>query len=102
MWGEATRNPPLVALAQEILGELRTVIAGMLERWQSAGNTLPIRAEDLTPVLLSLVQGFVVQQALIGGPPADNYGAAVAALFSASGPGPAGPGPAGLGPAASA
>lgn len=102
VWGEATRNPPLVALAQEILGELRTVIAGMLERWQSAGNTLPIRAEDLTPVLLSLVQGFVVQQALIGGPPADNYGAAVAALFSASGPGPAGPGPAGLGPAASA
>ena len=35
--------------------------------------------------------GFVVQQALIGGPPADDYGAAVAALFGAAELGPTAP-----------
>ena len=88
VWSEATRNPTLVVLADEILGDLRVVIAGLLERWRAAGNMLPVPAKDLTPLMLSLVQGFVVQQALIGVPAADDYGAAVTALFAAAGLGP--------------
>jgi len=88
VWSEATRNPPLVALADEILGGLRILVTGMMHRWAAAGGTLTVPAEQLTPVILSLVQGFVVQQALAGLPMADDYGAAVAALFSAAGLGP--------------
>jgi len=88
VWSEATRNPPLVTLAEEILGGLGELITGMLQRWQAAGGTLTVPADQLTPLMLSLVQGFVIQQALTGRPLADDYGVAVAALFSAAGLGP--------------
>ena len=85
VWSEATRNPSLVELAQEILGSLSGMITGMLERWQATGGELTIPARHLTPVLLSLVQGFVVQQALSGTPRAEDYQATVAALLTAVG-----------------
>jgi AcrR family transcriptional regulator len=85
VWSEATRNPALVTLADEILGTLRGLITGMLERWVATGGTLPMPAPELTPVLLSLVQGFVFQQALTGTPLADDYSRAVHTLFTAAG-----------------
>ncbi len=87
VWSEATRNPTLSPVAEQILGGLRTQIGEMLSRWTAAGGSLSIAAEDLTPLMLSLVQGFVVQQALGGVPLADDYGAAVTALFTAAGMG---------------
>jgi hypothetical protein len=60
----------------------------MLERWQQSGEDLPMPAAQLTPVLLSLVQGFVVQQALAGQPMIEDYSGAVIALFTAAGLGP--------------
>ena len=59
----------------------------MLQRWAAAGGKLTIPADQLTPVFLSLVQGFVVQSALSGRPQPDDYGTAVAALFTAAGMG---------------
>src|SRR6476646_9885194 len=85
VWSEATRNPALVTLADEILGTLRGLITGMLERWVAAGGTLPMPAHELTPVFLSLVQGFAFQQALAGTPLADDYSRAVKTLFTAAG-----------------
>ena len=85
VWSEATRNPDLVALAEQIIGTLRSLITGMLERWVATGGTLPVPAHELTPVLISLVQGFVFQQALAGTPLADDYGRAVTSLFTAAG-----------------
>ena len=58
----------------------------MLQRWMTAtGAQLPTTPAQLTPVFLSLVQGFVMQHALSGLPLADDYGAAVTALFTAAG-----------------
>ncbi len=85
VWGEATRNPALITLADEIMTDLRTVVTAMLERWAGAGNVLAVPADHLTPILLSLVQGFVVQQAMVHRPPADQYQQAVRALFGAAG-----------------
>ena len=90
VWGEATRNPALITLADEIMTDLRTVVTAMLERWTTAGNELPVPAAQLTPVLLSLVQGFVVQQALAHRPASEDYTAAVRSLFEAAGMGTAG------------
>jgi len=87
VWSEATRNPGLVDTADRILGGLREVINGMLQRWEAAGGQLSIPADQLTPVFISLVQGFVVQSALSGRPQPDDYGTAVAALFTAAGMG---------------
>jgi len=87
VWGEATRNPPLVDMADRILNELREVIAGMLDRWADAGGQLIMPAEQLTPVFLSLVQGFVMQNALSSQPRPDDYAAAVTGLFTSAGMG---------------
>ncbi len=89
VWSEATRNPGLVPVAESILGTLRAVITGMLERWSAAGGTLAVEPRQLTAVLLSLVQGFVVQNALSGQPSADDFHDSVTALFSAAAMGPA-------------
>ena len=83
VWSEATRNPALIELAEEILADLRSLIGGMLQRWQRAGGRLSMTAEALTPLLLSIVQGYVVQQALSSTPSAEDYAAAASALFSA-------------------
>ena len=89
VWSEATRNPLLIPVAEQILGGLRTQIAQMLERWMAAtGAELPMTQAELTPVFLSLVQGFVMQHALSGMPLADDYETAVVALFNAAGLGP--------------
>lgn len=89
VWSEATRNPTLIPVAEEILGGLRGLIADMLGRWTVAtGEQLPATPAQLTPLFLSLVQGFVMQHALSGVPLADDYGAAVTALFTAAGLGP--------------
>jgi AcrR family transcriptional regulator len=85
VWSEATRNPALIEVAESILSELRTLLTTMLGRWVDAGGTLPMPAAQLTPVFLSLVQGFVVQHALSGAPRADEYAAALAGLFTAAG-----------------
>ena len=86
VWSEATRNPTLIPVAEQILGGLRAQITEMLQRWVTAtGAELPTTPAKLTPVFLSLVQGFVVQHALSGSPLADDYGAAVTALFTAAG-----------------
>lgn len=86
VWSEATRNPTLIPVAEEILGGLRAQIAGMLQRWMAAtGRELPMTPTQLTPLFLSLVQGFVMQQALSGQPLATDYETAVTALFDAAG-----------------
>jgi AcrR family transcriptional regulator len=84
VWAEATRNPTLTEVADSILAGLHSLLIGMLDRWVAAGGVLPMPATALTPILLSLVQGLVVQQALSGAPLADDYGAAVNELFIAA------------------
>jgi TetR/AcrR family transcriptional regulator, transcriptional repressor of aconitase len=91
VWAEATRNPILADLADEILGALRQQITRLFERWESTGQDLRIPARDLAPVLVSLVQGFVTQQALVGNPSPETYRQSVVALFDAAGLGPAQP-----------
>jgi len=38
VWSEATRNPALVTLADEILGTLRGLITGMLACWSRSSR----------------------------------------------------------------
>jgi len=85
VWSEATRNPALTEVAESILGGLRSLLTKMLDRWVESGGKLPMPAAQLTPVFLSLVQGFVVQQALSSAPRPDDYAVAIENLFTAAG-----------------
>ena len=85
VWGEATRNPVLADLADEIMAALRQQISRLFERWESTGRELTVPARDLAPVVVSLVQGFVTQQALVGTPSPETYRQTVIDLFTAAG-----------------
>ena len=79
VWSEATRNPALIALAEQILADLRTLITGMLERWQRAGGRLSMTAEALTPLLLlDWSRGSSCSTHCRRHRSAEDYGAAVA------------------------
>jgi TetR/AcrR family transcriptional regulator, transcriptional repressor of aconitase len=89
VWGEATRNPTITDIAKRILAGLRGQLAAALERWsKAAGQELPVPAADLAPIIISLVQGMVVQHALSSSPPPGAYRASVEKLFTAAGLGP--------------
>jgi len=75
----------LADLADEIMAALRQQISRLFERWESTGRELTVPARDLAPVVVSLVQGFVTQQALVGTPSPETYRQTVIDLFTAAG-----------------
>jgi len=81
VWSEASRNPTVNEVAHKVLDELRTVLGQALRRWVDAGNSLPVDPDRLAPVMMSLVQGMVMQQAIDGQPPFDEYRGTLRALF---------------------
>ena len=94
VWGEATRNPTIADIAQRILAGLRSQLAAAVERWADAtGNELPMPATDMAPIIMSLVQGMVVQRALSPALATDSYRTSVEKLFIAAGLGPQAPRP---------
>lgn len=92
VWSEATRNAAIAEIADRILGSLREQLSAAVRRWAEAtGATLPVSATDLAPVLMSLVQGMVMQQAMSSVPSPEDYRRSVEVLFTAAGLGPATP-----------
>lgn len=71
VWGEASVDPQLRTLLNEVLGSARATITEQLSRW---ALTQPSLAEDAAewaeraaPVLLALIPGFVTQLSLVDG-----------------------------------
>ena len=66
-WSEATRNPALHAVVEDGYAGFQERVVRLVARWQAAG-TVPADVEPaaITPVLLSLILGYVVQRALFG------------------------------------
>lgn len=83
VWAEAARNPAVNEVARSVLAELHTVLAGALRRGADAGHHLPAAPDLLAPVLMALVQGLVMQQAIVGRPSVEDYRTGVRALFEA-------------------
>ena len=83
VWSEASRNPTVNEVAGKLLHELRTVLGQAIQRWVDAGNPLAIDPEKLAPVMMSLVQGMVMQVSIDGQPPFEDYRTTIRALFQA-------------------
>jgi AcrR family transcriptional regulator len=83
VWAEAVRNPELAARASEVYQRLRGYFAEVARRGQAAG-TLPTDAvpEQMGAIMLSLVQGFIVQRLLVSDTTTDGYLAGMTALLS--------------------
>jgi AcrR family transcriptional regulator len=66
-WSEAIRNPALHAVVEDGYAGFQERVERLVARWHEAG-TVPTDLEPaaVTPVLLSLILGYVVQRALFG------------------------------------
>lgn len=70
VWSEATVNPELHAMFQELVGSIKGNVAKLLERWAAAHPDVvdgdPADwATRSTPLLIAVVTGFVLQSTLI-------------------------------------
>ncbi|MDE0546705.1 TetR/AcrR family transcriptional regulator [Microbacterium sp. C7(2022)] len=82
VWGEATVDAELRALAQSVIGRVRQTICDALTQWaRSTGEGAPLPPEEwaraATPVILSILPGFVVQSTLFDSFDEDAFLAAV-------------------------
>jgi len=84
VWSEASRNPTVNAVAGRVIAELRVLLGQALHRWMDAGHPFAMDPDQLASVIISLVQGLVVQQAIDGQPPLEQYRATLRALFEAA------------------
>jgi AcrR family transcriptional regulator len=73
VWGEAANNPALRDTVRDIVRGLRGVFERVLTDWQSAGHTLPAEPAVLAQVMVSVMQGVVVQQGLVGDIEVEDY-----------------------------
>ncbi len=85
IWGEAANNPELREIVREIILGLRKVFERVLVRWRDAGHELPGEPADLALPMVSVMQGVVVQQSLVGDVDLDAYVDTWCALMRAAG-----------------
>jgi TetR/AcrR family transcriptional regulator, transcriptional repressor of aconitase len=88
VWAEASVDPELRAMVQDVLGRLRAVITADLERWalanpQRVPGDAAAWASASTPVLVGMIPGFVLQSILIDGFDQDAYIAAIPGFLDA-------------------
>jgi TetR/AcrR family transcriptional regulator, transcriptional repressor of aconitase len=66
-WSEALRSPALAARVEEGWAELTSSLAGLVEVYQERGEiSSDVAADDVARLLVGLLHGFVVRQAVLG------------------------------------
>ncbi|MFE6778511.1 TetR/AcrR family transcriptional regulator [Streptomyces sp. NPDC057702] len=74
VWGEALRDPALRTVVAKLNESMLADFAGLARRFSEAGHLPPdADAEAVSHLLLSLVQGYVVQNLIVGPLPAERY-----------------------------
>lgn len=87
VWGEIVRNPALQASYATTFDAWRVFFTSMVELYQRSGQlTSAIPAAQLAPTLIALVQGFMVQVALVGDVDVATLRAGVRALLASPPP----------------
>ncbi|MET4638750.1 TetR/AcrR family transcriptional regulator [Mycetocola sp. 2940] len=87
VWAEAVVTPEISTLVDRVFARVRGALALYLGAW-AAQNPHPSRphpaewAESVTPVLLGIGQGYIVQSTLVASFDAEKYFAGVDALFT--------------------
>ncbi|MCG7633433.1 TetR/AcrR family transcriptional regulator [Gordonia McavH-238-E] len=81
VWGEAANNPALRETVGDIVRGLRGVFERVLTEWQGAGHELPAEPVVLAQVMVSVMQGVVVQQGLVGDLDVEDYIAAFCSVL---------------------
>lgn len=90
VWGEAVRNPPLQAQLTDAIDEMIGTISDLVRRYQEQGVIDPESdPRHVASVLIGLVQGFIVQHALLSHVTGPAYREGIHALLDRPGHAPA-------------
>lgn len=82
-WSESARNPEFRLVVQGGYASLVEKATPLLEHWHREGLLEPdVDIEALGQVLLAMIQGFIVQQALASGTTPERFAHTAAAMFS--------------------
>jgi AcrR family transcriptional regulator len=80
-WNEAQNNPDLHRTLSRIYSGLREELVPVVEHWRTSGvvakNTEP---RDLAQMMMSVLFGFIVQSAIVGGIDPESHARAILAL----------------------
>jgi AcrR family transcriptional regulator len=83
VWGEAVRSPELAARLREVVTAIRSLAIQLVRLYQERGEISPdVPAEEVGPVLLGLLPGFMLQHILFGDVDAHMVGRAVRGLVA--------------------
>ena len=87
VWGEALRSPTLAERFAEAIDSVRLILTRLVEAYQERGLiTRDVPADHVTPVLIGLVHGLMVQHALLGEVDAAVFGDGLRALLAGKRP----------------
>ena len=80
-WGEALRNPDILAVAQGAYAQMRGYLAAVARRAQEHGRLGPeADPDEIAKTMLSLVMGYLIQRLIMGDVNREDYTAAVRAV----------------------
>lgn len=83
VWGEAVRSPELATRLREVVTAIRSLAIRLARIYQERGEISPdAPAEEVGPVLLGLLPGFMLQHILFGDVDAHMVGQAVRGLVA--------------------
>jgi len=80
-WGEALRNPDILAVAQGAYAQMRGYLAAVARRAQEHGRLgSEADPDEIAKTMLSLVMGYLIQRLIMGDVNREDYTAAVRAV----------------------
>lgn len=86
LWSEATVDPEIRAVVQDVARTVRQVVGDALRAWYAtredlAPDGVDVAAERLVPVMMALGQGFIFQRSLVDDFDPDGYLAGARAVL---------------------
>lgn len=83
IWGEAVRSPELAERLRDLVRTMRELATQLVRNYQRRGEISPrVPAERVAPILLGVLPGFMLQQALFGDVDPAMAGEAIRALVA--------------------
>jgi AcrR family transcriptional regulator len=77
-WGEALRNPAILAVAQGAYAQMRSYLAAVAHRAKEHGRLRPdADPDEIGKTMLSLVMGYIIQRLIMGDMDRERYTAAI-------------------------
>ncbi|MTD16234.1 TetR family transcriptional regulator [Nakamurella sp. YIM 132087] len=84
VWSEVTRSDAVLRIAEGWITRLRDTITDVVRRW-GEHREMPVDADRLAPLIMAMVQGYLLQMVIGTAPPVTEYQESAWAMLTAAG-----------------